>query len=144
MSQGPEKQRLLGLLSTTGIACLATGITTASDTPLIPALTSAVVGGISVNLASSYIETLRFSKIREWFIKPGPGSLYDELQETLKRSIVRSLINIGELYETQLKDAADRKSFKGLINGLQKEVKTNLPDLRQQINLKVELDNYLY
>jgi hypothetical protein len=144
MAKQGETTKIIGLLSTTAVACLATTIGTNSGSSLIPALTSSVLGGLSIELAGNYIESLKYAQIKEWFIKSHPPQVSQDLQKALQSALIHSLGNIRRLYKSHLKNKKDAKKLNTIISGFQEQIAENFASIQNQSTIKNELKNYLY
>lgn len=144
MSQSSESKKIIGLLATAAIACGATGIGVIGGfSPLVAELSKTIFAGFSVNIGSGIIGSLKYSKLREWFIKTHPNDLNHDLQKALKVSIINALENIRILYSSYIKDN-ERQRLNEIIKGLKKEIEEGFPDKKNEEFTKVELKDYLY
>jgi len=98
-------KHLAGLLFTTGIAAVAT---------VYPAsVVSNLVGGLSVNLASSLLEKLGFQRFKS-LIKPAhPNTMNHDLQSAFKAAVLMAIDNIQTLYFDAVENESLQKNAAG-------------------------------
>lgn len=135
--------KIVALLATTALACGITGVGAGMANPLASLLTTTVLGGISVNVASGYIDRLKYGKLREWFIKPHPDNLNHDLQKALLQTVLSGVDNVAILYSSMLGEAEQKRFYK-LIGQFKDAIEKDFPVGQSDAVTKTELDKLLY
>jgi len=139
---------LLGLIGTTSLAFISTGVAA-------PAMLG-IVGTLSTGVASNLFTAINPDKIKKWFVNVHPDDLNHSIQKLFVQSVVDALGNINILYSESGATSQEKKEAKQLIKQLQKElpgqllhsmrVKIDEPEVKHFLNSDTnqnEITNYI-
>jgi hypothetical protein len=130
----PELLKIGGLL--------ATGIVSAAvlDSDGVKSSCTEIVKSLAPNFVHQFVSSLDYNRLRDFLIKPHPGSLNHDLDRLVKDAMVKAIGYFNRLYIDKLEEEEHLSFWKKHTSKPFKEIKKALKDLEDDLKSDVEAD----